>query len=107
VYAGPQERAVRGKCLWISAFVVFTLLTRAYGQVNGYSYQRAIVINHSLVPADETNFPVLVSGTFPDLATVANGGNVQNAQGNDIIFTSDAAGQNMLPFEQDDRLPDF
>jgi RHS repeat-associated protein len=69
---------------------------------NGYAFQRAVVINHNLVPnTDQANFPVLISGTFPDLATVANGGNVQSAQGYDIIFTSDSAGQNLLDHEID------
>ena len=31
-----------------------------------------------------------VSGTYSYLTTVANGGNVQNANGYDVIFTSDA-----------------
>jgi hypothetical protein len=44
---------------------------------------------------------VLISGTFADLATTANGGNVQNSQGYDIVFTSDATGQHPLPFEQE------
>jgi YD repeat-containing protein len=69
---------------------------------NGYAFQRAVVINHSLVSnTDQANFPVLISGTFSDLKTVANGGNVQSTQGYDIIFTSDAAGQSLLAFEQE------
>jgi RHS repeat-associated protein len=71
-------------------------------QASGYAFERAIVINHSQVAnADQSNFPVLISGTFSDLATAGNGGNVQSAQGYDIIFTSDAAGQTQLPFEQE------
>lgn len=60
-------------------------------QGNGYAYQRTITINHTKVPnTDQANFPVLVNGTYPYLATVANGGNVQNAYGYDVIFTSDS-----------------
>jgi hypothetical protein len=82
--------------------ILFSISGGLHGQIGGYSYQRAIVINHALVAnTDQTNFPVLISGTFPDLATVANGGNVQNSRGYDIVFTSDAAGQNVLPFEQE------
>jgi hypothetical protein len=44
---------------------------------------------------------MLVSGVYPFLATVANGGKVQNANGYDIVFTSDAAGQTPLDFEID------
>jgi RHS repeat-associated protein len=73
---------------------------------NGYSYSRAIVIRHAQVPgADEVNFPVLISGTYPYLATSANGGRLQNANGYDVIFTSDAAGQNPLNYEIDSYNP--
>jgi RHS repeat-associated protein len=58
---------------------------------NGYAYRRAVTIDHTKVPnTDQTNFPVLISGTYSYLATTANGGNVQNANGHDVIFTSDA-----------------
>src|ERR1044072_8168524 len=61
-------------------------------QGNGYTYRRTITIDHTKVPnTDQSNFPVLISGTYSYLATVANGGNVQNANGFDVIFTSDAA----------------
>jgi hypothetical protein len=67
-----------------------------------YSYVRAVSFNHLKVSnTDQQNFPVLISGTYPDLANVANGGNVQSLQGYDIVFTSDAAGQNLLPFERE------
>jgi len=60
------------------------------GGTNGYSYRRTITIDHNKVPnTDQSNFPVLVSGTYSYLATVANGGNVQNSNGYDVIFTSD------------------
>jgi RHS repeat-associated protein len=57
---------------------------------NGYSYRRAVTIDHNKVPnTDQTNFPILISGTYSYLATTTNGGNVQNANGFDVIFTSD------------------
>jgi RHS repeat-associated protein len=69
---------------------------------NGYAFRRAITIDHTKVSnTDQTNFPVLISGTYSYLATVSNGGNVTNANGYDIIFTSDAAGTAILPFEQE------
>src|SRR5208283_4210852 len=41
---------------------------------NNYSYRRAIVIDHTKVPnTDQANFPVLITGTYTYLATVANG----------------------------------
>ncbi len=73
---------------------------------NGYSYERAIAINHTKVPnSDQTTFPFLFNTTDPLLATVANGGHVQNPNGYDIIFTSDAAGQNPLPYEMEEYNP--
>ncbi len=66
------------------------------------SYYRAVTIDHTKVPnTDQTNFPMLFSGTYSYLATVANGGLAQNANGYDITFTSDAAGTNVLPFERE------
>ena len=56
----------------------------------GYAYRRTITIDHTKIPnTDQSNFPLLISGTYSYLATVANGGNVQNANGYDVIFTSD------------------
>ena len=61
------------------------------GVGNGYQYNRSLAINHLKVPnTDQADFPVLVSGTYAYLATAANGGKVQNANGYDVIFTSDA-----------------
>ena len=69
---------------------------------NGYTSSGTFTMAHSQVPnTDQTNFPVLISGTYPTLATVANGGKVTNANGYDIIFTSDANGVNMLNFERE------
>lgn len=69
---------------------------------NGYSYYRVITINHNEVPnTDQADFPVLISGTYPYLATTSNGGNVANANGYDIIFTSDGAGLHSLPYERE------
>ena len=63
---------------------------------------RTITINHTKVPnTNQANFPVLITGTYSDLATTANGGSVTNANGYDIIFTSDPAGLNILAFEQE------
>jgi len=84
-----------------SATVTVTLLPILCGS-NGYSYQRAIVIDHTKVPnTDQTSFPVLISGTYPFLATAANGGRLQNANGYDIVFSSDPNGQNLLDYEID------
>jgi YD repeat-containing protein len=87
----------------VVVFVLF-LSASAFAQAfaNGYSYARPIVIDHRRVAnSDQADFPVLVSGTFAYLATIANGGKVQNVNGYDIIFTSDAAGQTRLDHEID------
>ena len=66
-----------------------------------YAYSREITIHHNLVPnTDQSNFPLLFSGTFPYLAAAGNGGGVQNTSGYDIVFASDAAGVNKLNFER-------
>lgn len=70
--------------------------------MNGYSYSHAITINHTKVPnTDQANFPVLISGTYSYLATTGNGGNVTNANGYDVLFTSDTAGTTPLAFERE------
>jgi hypothetical protein len=75
------------------------LLTDYVGQPAQCS--RSITIDHTKVlNSDQTDFAVLVSGIYPSLATTANGGHLQNGNGYDIIFTSDAAGQNVLSYER-------
>lgn len=67
---------------------------------SGYNYVRAITIDHTKVPnTDLTSFPFLFTTTDTALATSANGGHVLNANGYDIIFTSDAAGTQLLDYE--------
>lgn len=69
------------------------------GQIGGAvnfdqtTYSRSITVDHLRVPnTNQTNFPVLVSGTYSgaggtlDLRTVANGGKVRNANGYDVGF---------------------
>ena len=77
---------------------------------NGYSYQATFTVAAGQVPSAQTNFPALISGTFADFATTANGGRIYNTctqtVGNnstavpcDLIFTSDAAGTMLLNWE--------
>jgi RHS repeat-associated protein len=85
-----------------SASAAVTLSMAQCGS-NGYSYQRAIVIDHTKVPnTDQTNFPFLFSTIDPLLATTASGGHVASSNGYDIIFTLDAAGQNKLDYEMEE-----
>jgi hypothetical protein len=61
----------------------------------------AITINHAKVPnTDQSNFPVLFTGTYAQLATVANGGAVTSSWGHDILFAADSAGASPLSFQR-------
>lgn len=65
-----------------------------------YGFSRTLTIDKTKVPnTNQVNFPVLFSGTYAYLATVANGGKVTSSSGFDIIFTSDAAGLTKLDHE--------
>lgn len=74
-----------------------------------FNFSRAITIvpgfiggsGFQNVPSNDlSNYQVMFSGTYSWLATVANGGHVQQSNGQDIYFTSDAAGLNILPYER-------
>ena len=65
-----------------------------------YGFYRTLTIDKTKVPnTNRTDFPVLVSGTYSWLATVANGGKVQHASGYDVAFYSDAALTTQLKHE--------
>jgi RHS repeat-associated protein len=103
-------RAVRKPILILAFFCLCSLASQipaaAQGWANGCLNRRPITIDHSKVPnTDQANFAVLISGTYSYLATTANGGNVMNANGYDILFASDANGLNPLPFEQESYDP--
>jgi len=90
----------------IAATATITLTPATQCGLNGYSYVRAVTISHAQVPnTDQINFPFLFSTTDPLLATAANGGHVQNTNGYDMIFTSDAAGQSPLNYEIEEYNP--
>ena len=100
-------RAKSGKatsviCFAALIYLLYSAPANAQAWPNGYSTRRTITINHSKVSnTDQTNFPVLISGTYADLASTSNGGSVTNTSGYDIVFASDPAGANPLAFEQD------
>ena len=69
------------------ASVVYTFV----GWYNtSWTDRKSITIDHTKVTGSSnlSNFPVLVSLTDANLATVANGGNVGLADGTDILFTA-------------------
>jgi hypothetical protein len=52
-----------------------------------YTYCKKIVVDHTRVDSDLTNFPLLINlANDDDLKTVANGGRVGDSQGWDIVF---------------------
>jgi hypothetical protein len=93
-----------------AAVALLLFAAPVYAAYNGY---RLFSLDHTRVgTADSTNFPVLLSGTFAEFATTANGGKVQNTLTcgvnsitcpADLIFASDAFCQTPLAgweFEQ-------
>lgn len=76
-----------------------------------YSYNRTITIDHTKVGAsDSANFKLLVSGTYPWAATVANAGNIQNTTTvtlgartitvpADLVFAQLSSGASLLTWE--------
>lgn len=64
-----------------------------------FSFFKTVRVDHTKVPADQTNFPMLVSGTFAYLKDTAHSGDVQSSSGFDIVFSNDMAGLTRLPFE--------
>lgn len=58
-----------------------------YGSA-GWGYRMTLTINDAQASSTQTNFPVLISTTTPNLKTVANGGHVGKDGGTDILITS-------------------
>src|SRR5215469_11141766 len=74
-----------------------------------YAYSRPITVNPATIGAsgvanvpsqDQLNYPMMISGTYTFLKNTASGGHVQQLNGADIIFASDAQGLHILPFER-------
>mgnify|MGYP003634062138 CR=1 FL=1 len=66
----------------------------AVAQPSGYKYSKSVTINASQVQGTNTDFPVLISVTDANLSS-----NVENSNGYDIIFTSNANGTGILSHE--------
>lgn len=90
-----KKQARMTRALWArgARFAMMVTLVAVLGSAqSGFSYSRAITINHTKVGnSDSASFPMLLSGTCGYLATTSNGGNVTNSNGYDIIFATDAA----------------
>ena len=69
----------------------FLLTSALFSATAGFGYKRAITIDRTKCgSANSTDFPVLVYGTYSWLATTANGGRVQSADGYDIALFADS-----------------
>ena len=71
------------------SFCLFLLCVILRAQPAGYGFGKQLVIQAGQVSgtAPLNNFPVLVSIVDNDLRSTANGGNVENTNGFDVIFT--------------------
>lgn len=72
---------------------------------SGFLLTKTITVNAAQVSGTQTNFPMLVSGTFTYLKGAASGGYVQNANGYDIVFTSDSGCATKLNWEVESYTP--
>jgi|GEM_PF-6237451 len=66
---------------------------------SGSEKSRMITVDADSVSATCTNFPLLVLLDEDWLETTGNGGDVSEADGDDIYFTSDSAGNTVMDFE--------
>ena len=65
-----------------------------------FNYYRTVTIDYTKCgTANSTDFPFLFYGTYSWLATVANGGSVQNSSGYDIAFFSNSSLTTQLKHE--------
>src|SRR5689334_2953997 len=65
-----------------------------------WTASRKITFDHNQVPSTQTDFPIVFVGTYTYLKSTGNGGEVTNASGFDIIFSSAADGSVVLDFER-------
>jgi len=75
-------------------------VTEAAGEswLSGYTYRRVVTIDNTKVATTTDSFVVLATTTLAGLKTTGNGGNVENANGYDIVWT-DSDGDTVLDFE--------
>lgn len=82
-------------------FIVLSGSAASLAQPAGYTQSALFKIDHTKVPnSDQTNFPVFVVGFDSSLKATSYGGQMTSANGYDILFTSDATGIHVLPYER-------
>lgn len=64
-----------------------------------FSYYRTLTFDHTQVPSDQSNIPMVLLGTVSSLKTVANGGHVQSSSGWDIVFSLVSDGSSPINWE--------
>ena len=97
----PDHRRIHVHKLLTIFLIVFSCRLVGLAQPAGYTTSALLKVNHNQVPnSDQINFPVFVVGVDSSLKSTSQSGQMQNAAGYDILFTSDAAGQNALPYER-------
>lgn len=75
--------------------------TPAECQPAGYSQSATLTINHTQVPnTDQVHFPLLVAAQANSMKGTVWGGQMQSPNAYDIVFSSDAAGTMLLPYER-------
>jgi hypothetical protein len=98
VYSGPitvSSTATINAIAYLTGIPDSAIAAGSYTIASSYSSswgnRKLITVDHTKVSGSSnlTNFPVLISLTDADLATVANGGGVGLSDGRDILFTAD------------------
>ena len=97
------ERGHNLKRLLALLFVVILLLSVVPTASAGWNYYRTITIEHTKVPSDQTDFPVLISLSAGDVGnwlkhTSQPDGHVETVEGFDIVFTN-ADNTTLLDYE--------
>jgi len=64
-----------------------------------YAHKREIIIDHNQFTGTHSDFPFLISGTYPYLKHVSNGGDVEHSSGYDVAFYADEALTTQLAHE--------
>ena len=82
--------------------MLFLLSVRwSIAQPSGYSQSAVLWINHTKVSnTDQPNFPVLIATQADSMKGSAGGGCMQSPNAYDIVFSSDNAGANLLPYQR-------
>ena len=78
-------------------FALFLISIPAWA---AYDFHQSITINHLKVTnLNQVNLPVMIAGTYSFLSTSIPNGRVQNSNGFDVAFSSDAGCTTLIPHE--------